>query len=181
MRFRNLIFSHQFSSLDDWGKSPLYSNFHLWILLVKVIFSDLNSEAYLMFTFHRLNFDRWLMVKSIIRAFQSALLLVLMIIDSCIYSMILSNGILILLYSWSSLSSSRRFSCNFSCLLGWEIALVFLRSPFDSDGIQGAILLSFMGVIYLFRGDDFPISFFASEGLIFCILAVMAIFCHNQI
>ena len=34
-----------------------------------------------------------------------------------IYSIILANGLLALLYSWSMFEYSRRFSCHFSCLL----------------------------------------------------------------
>jgi NADH:ubiquinone oxidoreductase subunit 2 (subunit N) len=56
------------------------------------------------------------------------------------------------------------------------LALVLFRSTIYSDGIKGAILLSFLSVIYLWRGYEFPFSFEAEEALIFFLLSLAAIF-----
>jgi hypothetical protein len=48
-----------------------------------------------------------------------------MIIDSCLYSIILANGLLALLSSWSMFEYSRRFCCHFSCLLSFTVVLVY--------------------------------------------------------
>jgi NADH-quinone oxidoreductase subunit N len=42
--------------------------------------------------------------------------------------------------------------------------------------MKGAILLSFLSVIYLWRGYEFPFSFEATEALIFFLLSIAAIF-----
>jgi hypothetical protein len=42
--------------------------------------------------------------------------------------------------------------------------------------MKGAILLSFLSVIYLWRGYEFPFSFEAEEALIFFLLSIAAIF-----
>lgn len=100
-----------------------------------------------------------------------------MIIDSCMNSIILANGLLALLSSWSMFEYSRRFSCHFSCLLSFTVVLVWARSSIYTDGIKGAIVLSLICMAYLWRSDDYPVSFFASEAMIFFLLSVAAIFC----
>jgi hypothetical protein len=70
-----------------------------------------------------------------------------------------------------------RFSCHFSCLLSFTVVLVWARSSIYTDGIKGAIVLSLICMAYLWRSDDYPVSFFASEAMIFFLLSVAAIFC----
>ena len=89
---------------------------------------------------------------------------------------VLSFGLILLIYSWSMFDHSRRCSCNFSCLVMWCLGFIWLRSSFSSDGIRGALILSLLGCTYLWRGDSNPVSFFASEALIYFLLAAIAIF-----
>jgi len=62
---------------------------------------------------------------------------VIMILETYIYSILLSFGLILLIYSWSMFDHSRRFSSNFSCLVMWFLVILWLRTSFTSDGIRG--------------------------------------------